>query len=293
MQTRRTMNRNKDETGLWTVLAPFEILAVPAAVWLTLWGGCTGALAVAAFIGSWILGVIALVILYILFVGVMSLTVNTKNPAPTEDHPFYRRVVVSVIGLLCAVGRLRIHVRDAETLPKGRFLLVSNHRSGYDPIATVWALRRWDIAFITKPENLRIPIAGPMIFKANYLPIDRENPRRAMDTIRHAAELLENDVVSVGVYPEGTRGRGDEMLPFHNGVFKIAQRAGVPSAVCSIQGTERIKGRAPFRATDIYLRVCAVLRPDSASSAELGERVREILTRSLAKEPSENPANQV
>ena len=287
------MNRKKDETGLWTVLAPFEILAVPVAVCLTLWGGCTGALAVAAFIGSWILGVIALLILYILFVGVMSLTVSMKKPAPKENHPFFRRVVVSVIGLLCAFAHLRIHVSGAEMLPKGRFLLVSNHRSGYDPIATVWALRRWDIAFITKPENLRIPIAGPMIFKANYLPIDRENPRHAMDTIHHAAELLKNDVVSVGVYPEGTRGRGDEMLPFHNGVFRIAQRASVPIAVCSIQGTENIKKSAPFLATDIYLRVCAVLRPENISSAELGSRVREILTRSLAKESVESPANRV
>ena len=272
---------------------PFEILAVPVAVWLTLWGGCTGALAVAAFIGSWILGVMGLLLLYILFVGVMSLTVNMKKPAPKENHPFYRRVVVSVIGLLCALGRLRIHVCGADTLPEGRFLLVSNHRSGYDPIATVWALRRCDIAFITKPENLRIPIAGPMIFKANYLPIDRENPRHAMDTIRHASELLKNDVVSVGVYPEGTRSRDGEMLPFHNGVFKISQRASVPIAVCSIQGTENIKKSAPFRATDIYLRVCAVLRPENISSAELGSRVREILTRSLAKESAESPANRV
>ena len=293
MQMRRTMNRKKDETGLWTVLAPFEILAVPVAVCLTLWGGCTGAVAVAAFVGSWILGVIALLLGYILVVGGISLTVNMKKPAPKENHPFFRRVVVSVIGLLCAFAHLRIHVSGAEMLPKGRFLLVSNHRSGYDPIATVWALRRRDIAFITKPENLRIPIAGPMIFEANYLPIDRENPRRAMDTIRQASELLKNDVVSVGVYPEGTRSRDGEMLPFHSGVFKIAQRAAVPVVVCSIQGTENIKKRAPFRATDVYLRVCAVLRAGNESTAEFGCRVREILTRSLAEEPFESPANRV
>lgn len=282
------MNKKKDETGLRAVLLPFELLALPVALWLTLWGGCTGALAVAAFIGSWIVGFAGLVLLYVILVGLISLTVNMKKPAPKRNYPFYRRVVVYVIGLLCCFGRLRIHVSGADTLPQGRFLLVSNHRSSYDPIATVWALRRRDIAFITKPENLRIPIAGPMIYQANFLPIDRENPRHAMDTIRQASELLRNDVVSVGVYPEGTRGRSGDMLPFHNGVFKIAQRAGVPIVVCSIQGTERISKNAPLRTTDVYLRVCAVLQPE-ASTADVGDRVREILSEALGAEAALTP----
>lgn len=277
--------KKKDETGLFAVLLPFEILSVAAAVWLTLWGGCTGLLAVAAFIGSWIVGMAALVLLYVFLVGAVSLTVNMKKPAPKKNYPFYRRIVVYVIGLLCCFGHLRIHVGGADKLPKGRFLLVSNHRSCYDPIATVWALRRWDIAFITKPENLRIPVAGPMIYQANFLPIDRENPRRAMDTIHQASELLKNNVVSVGVYPEGTRSREGDMLPFHNGVFKIAQRADVPIVVCAVKGTEKIRKNAPWRGTDVYLRVCDVLEPETlkGSTADIGDRVRALLTKGLAE----------
>lgn len=277
------MNKKQDETGLWTTLLPFEILALPLAVLLTLWGSCTGVLAAVAFIGSWIVSFVGLVLLYVIFVGIISLTVNMKRPVPEKNFPFYRRIVVYVIGLLCCFARLRIHVDGAEKLPGGRFLLVSNHRSSYDPIATVWALRRWDIAFITKPENLKIPIAGPMIFQANFLPIDRKSPRHAMETIRQATALLQNDVVSVGVYPEGTRSREGEMLPFHNGVFKIAQRAAVPLVICSVEGTERIKKNAPWRGTDVFLRVCEVLPPEetAVSTNQLGERVRDILTQEL------------
>ena len=127
-------------------------------------------------------------------------------------------------------------------------------------------------------------IAGPMIFGANYLPIDRENPREAMKTINAAAELLKNDVVSVGVYPEGTRGRDADMLPFHNGVFKIAQKAKVPIAVISVRGTEKLGANFPLRHTDVYLDVAAVLEPDSfagLSSGELSQRVRTILEERL------------
>ena len=55
-----------------------------------------------------------------------------------------------------------------------------------------------------------------------------------------AAELMKNDVVSVGVYPEGTRNRDGSLLPFHDGVFIIARKADVPIVVATIDGTEKI-----------------------------------------------------
>ncbi len=72
-----------------------------------------------------------------------------------------------------------------------------------------------------------------------FLPIDRENPRKAIPTINRAAKLLKEQEVSVGIYPEGTRGKDCRLLPFHNGVFKIAQKAEAPIAVLSITGTEK------------------------------------------------------
>ena len=182
---------------------------------------------------------------------------------------------------------MRIHTSGIEKLQKERFLIVSNHLSAFDPIVTVWALRRTPTAFITKPENLRIPMAGPMIYRANYLPIDREDPRAAMKTVQTAAALLKNDVVSVGVYPEGTRNRTPEagLLPFHNGVFKIAQKAEAPLAVAVIRGTESIGRNLPWRHTDVYLEIRKVIPAAElgGSTAAIGARVQEILTRAPAQ----------
>lgn len=69
--------------------------------------------------------------------------------------------------------------------------------------------------------------------------IDRENPRNALLTIEKAAKLIESDEVSIGIYPEGTRSKECVLLPFHNGVFKIAQKASVPIVVASIQERSR------------------------------------------------------
>lgn len=281
--------KRQDELG--KVFLRFHIPAVPLAVVSVILLELAGWIVIPVFVGLWAAWFVGLVLAYVLGLFAVSLTVNMKKPV-VENHPGYRKTVLYVLGILCRVARLRVHLSGEEHVPAGRFLLVSNHRSMYDPIATGWALRRHDIAFVTKPENLKIPIAGPMIYKANYLPIDRSDPRKAMTTIHAAAELMAKDYVSVGIYPEGTRSKDREMLPFHNGVFKIAQKAGVPIAVVSIAGTENIHKNVPWRHTDVNIRVCAVLSAEEvkqSSGAALGTKIRAILEDALS--PAADKAN--
>ena len=270
----------KREDGLERVFWPYYILAVIAAVPCTIATGCRGWAFGLVFIGSVIGWTVALVIAWVVLIWLLSLTVDLSKPVP-EDHPFVRWIVVTILGLLCRIGRIRIHVEGWENIPQGRFLMVGNHVSNYDPIVTVWAMRqrKIQVAFVTKPENMRIPLVR-MIHKANYLTINREDARKALQTVKEAAELLQNDVVNVGIYPEGTRSKGEGLLPFHNAVFKIAQRANVPMVVAAINGTENIHKNLPWRHTDVTVRLCACLDRDevaAASTKELGDRVRAIL----------------
>lgn len=273
----------KRQDELNKVFLRFHIGAVVLSVLSVILRRFTGWMIPVALVGGWIGWFVVLVLLYLLGLFFVSLTVNMKKPVE-KNHPGYRKTVLYVLGLLCRVARLRVHLAGEELIPEGRFLLVSNHRSNYDPIATGWALRRHDMTFVTKPENLKIPIAGPFIYKANYLPINRADPRKAMTTIQSAAHILSEDWASVGIYPEGTRSREMEMLPFHNGVFKIAQKANVPVVVVSIDGTEKIHKNAPLRPTDVDIRVCAVISAEevkASSGAALGAKVRDILEASL------------
>ena len=110
-----------------------------------------------------------------------------------------------------------------------------------------------------------------------FLSIDRENDRAALKTILEAARMLREDGISVGIYPEGTRSTGSEPLPFRNGAFKIAQKAGSPIVVAVIRDTERVRGNFPWRSTDVFLEIRAVM--DAAdikgiNTSEIGEEVR-------------------
>ena len=223
-------------------------------------------------------------LLYVVFVSVVSLFIRTSEPQ-TRFQGFYHAMVTYVEGLLSSTAGARIHTKGMELLPEGRFLLVSNHRSGFDPLVTGWVLRKRQLAFIVKPSIRALPVVGPFIHKSCFLAIDRENDREALKTILQAARLMKEDVVSIGIYPEGTRNTGDGLLPFRSGAFKIAQKAKTSVVVMAIRGTEQIARRFPWRSTDVWLELCAVLDAEtvaSSSTVELSELAGAAITKALA-----------
>ena len=150
-------------------------------------------------------GLLALLILYVLFLGVCALLVS-PDKTYEKNSPFYRFLLESATAVAIKLLRIRIHVSGMEKIPKDeKVLFVSNHRSNFDPLITWNALRPWKIAFVSKPENFKVPFFGRIIRKCCFLPIDRENPRKAIVTINKAAKLLKKQEVSIGIYPEGTR----------------------------------------------------------------------------------------
>ncbi|MBQ2634016.1 MAG: 1-acyl-sn-glycerol-3-phosphate acyltransferase [Oscillospiraceae bacterium] len=232
--------------------------------------------ALAAFAALWLL--------FALLLALLALFIDPAQPQ-VEDAPFYHRLVGYGMGLLLAVGRVRVHVRGLERLPQGRFLLVCNHRSNYDPIALGWLLRHAQLAFVSKPENLRIPVVGRILHRDRVMAIDRENDRAALKTILFAVDLIRRGASSVGIFPEGTRSSGAELLPFRNGAFKIAQRARCPVLVAVIRGSEQIRRRAPWRRTELWLDFASVIPAQQVAQMktnEIGDLARTCMTSVLS-----------
>ena len=172
-----------------SVLMIYLALSAAAAAALGAASGQTGfplvCLVVLFFVGAFL----ALLVLTVLFAAVCALFVDMVAPQKVPSR-FYRALVSLVMAMLTTLSRIRLHVTGLEKLPEGCFLLVGNHRSSYDPIVTGWALRRRGLAFLSKPENMRIPVVGQLLHKSCYLAIDRENDRAAMRTILTASDML-------------------------------------------------------------------------------------------------------
>lgn len=235
----------------------------------------------------YILGaVLLLLLLYVLFLGVCSLLVS-PNKEYGKNSPFYRFLLDSATAAAMKLLRIKVHVNGLEKVPADtKLLFVSNHRSNFDPIITWYAFRKWKLAFISKPDNFKIPFFGRIIRKCCFLPIDRENPRKAIPTINRAASLLRQQEVSIGIYPEGTRSKSGKLLPFHNGVFKIARKANAPVVVLSVTGTETIFRQTPFRRSDVFLDVLEVIPAESIAAAKtemIGTAVRHLMEKNIKK----------
>ena len=112
-----------------------------------------------------------------------------------------------------------------------------------------------------------------------------------MKTIEMAADLIKNDQVSIAVYPEGTRNFGDGLLPFHNGIFKIAQKADVPVVICGISGADKMRKNFPLHKTDIYFEVLDVMSAETVREMrcnDIGDHARSLMLSFVEKYEEED-----
>lgn len=230
-----------------------------------------------------LLSLIGIIFLFILFTIFCSFAVR-KDKEYTKDSKLYRFLLNIWSAIVIRFARIKFEYSGLENIPSDcNFLIVGNHRSNFDPIITCYALRKYPIAFVSKGENFKIPFFGRIIRKCCFMEIDRENPRNAMRTINRATELLKNCNLSVGIYPEGTRNKTEELLlPFHNGVFKIAQKSNVPIVVITLINTEKIAKNFPLRSTKVRVEVSKVIPADLVTACRTTE-ISEMVEKSICK----------
>lgn len=180
--------------------------------------------------------------------------------------------------------RVKINFKGMEKFPGEPFVIVSNHVSNFDPVVVLAKVRGRKIAFISKPSNFKIPVAGPYTHNAGFLAIDRENAMRAMRTIKRAAELVVSEQMIMGIYPEGTRSKTGELLEFKEGAFLLAKRAQAPVVVITTKGTNQIAKRMVLRSTKVDLDVIEVIDKETVQNMRLNElsaHVRESIANAL------------
>ena len=226
------------------------------------------------FVGA----LLGLLLLHVLVLAAASLFVDKKNPNP-RFFPFYRKLIILSVGPLLQAGRVRVDLIGAEKLPEGGFLLVGNHRSDFDPITAMYALRKRGLTFVTKKENGDIPVGGRIIIGSGCLSLDRSDDKQGLLVIRQAVRRIRNGE-AIGIYPEGTRSKTGELLPFRMGCFKAAQWAKCPLVVLKTENSELVEKNFLRRKTNVRLTVKAVLPYDEIadmSTVQIGEKVRNIL----------------
>jgi 1-acyl-sn-glycerol-3-phosphate acyltransferase len=138
-------------------------------------------------------------------------------------------------------------------------ILVGNHQTGMD-FAIISQACPGGMLIVAKRELKNIPIFGWFFSIAGNVLIDRSNPIAAKKHMDDARALLRDKNLNLAVFPEGTRSKAGEMLPFKKGAFHLAVSMGYPIVpiVCS-----SLKGKAIWETGDLnggYV-VVSVLEP--------------------------------
>jgi 1-acyl-sn-glycerol-3-phosphate acyltransferase len=146
--------------------------------------------------------------------------------------------------LLAATG-VPVYAAGADRLDRGRgYIFFANHESFYD-ILVLLACLPGRLRFLAKKSLFSIPVLGWSMAAAGYIAIDREDRRQAAESLEVAAEKLRHGQ-SVIVFPEQTRTRTGELLPFKKGGVLLALKTGHPIVPVGIAGTFPILKKGSF-----------------------------------------------
>ena len=143
------------------------------------------------------------------------------------------------LGILLA--GIRCEVTGLERVPRDRALVFcANHQSNVDPPVLFASLhRRLHVLF--KAELLKLPLLGRVFLAGGFVPIQRGNREKALASIAEAVRSIQAGNTFL-IFPEGTRSRTRDLLPFKKGGFVMAIEAGAPIVPVAIDG-----GRAAMR----------------------------------------------
>lgn len=135
----------------------------------------------------------------------------------------WNRFAIWWLGVSCGV---HFRIRGEENIPEAPYVMVSNHQSPWETIFLYY--RFVPLCAILKIELLRIPFFGWALAILRPIAIDRSKRRDARKTLlEQGLQRLNEERISVLVFPESTRVAHGEFKNFSNGAAELAVAAGV------------------------------------------------------------------
>ena len=134
-----------------------------------------------------------------------------------------------------SLAGMRFKVAGRENVPQGRAaVFCANHQSNVDPPVLFDAVHPM-MHILYKAEIEKIPVLARAFRYGGFIPVDRRNKEAAMRSIEAGAQSIRAGN-SFLIFPEGTRSRTADMLPFKKGGFIMAIKAQAPVVPVAVQG---------------------------------------------------------
>ncbi len=134
----------------------------------------------------------------------------------------------------------RVTVEGLERLdPQASYVFSGNHISSIE-IPVMIGFLPVSVRFLAKKELFGVPILGSAMKAIHMVRTDRQAGGMAHRAINDQVARVVAERLSLVIYPEGTRSRDAEMMPFKKGAFKIAIDNGMAMVPVTITGSEKV-----------------------------------------------------
>ncbi len=193
-------------------------------------------------LNAWAWTVLVLVVIFgtVVVAAVFAVTAPF-DPGRYAAGRAFRLVAVTAVRLS---GRWTFTTRGSLADPRRPYVVVANHESWAD----VFLISGfpWEMKWLSKDTIFKIPLMGWMMQMAGDIKIIRGKRESAIDAINQCRDRLKKNV-SIMIFPEGSRSKTWQMLPFKDGAFRLAIEAGAPILSIAVAGTRGAMAKGSFQ----------------------------------------------
>lgn len=237
-----------------------------------------------------ILVAVSLILFFILSLILLPVEWIIGKISPSARDKSSLAIVQCELKLVLLAAGTRVTIIGRENIPKNTAVLyVGNHRSYFDVVIS-YCYFYGLTGFVAKKEMLKVPLLRNWMRNLHCVFLDRTDIKQGLKTILSAIDLMKSGI-SVCVFPEGTRSTGDdltELLPFHEGSFKIASKSKCPIVPMAITNTAEIyEAHKPWvKAQHVTLEFLPPVYPeqlDKQDQRHLGVYTQNLICEALKK----------
>lgn len=229
----------------------------------------------------WISGIIFMIIMFPLTLVFWLITCPFDR-----NRTIVHRILVyqgCILARLVPLWKIKIEGRQKAD-PRATYVIISNHQSILDIL--LLNCLRYRFKWISKIENMKVPVLGWYIRMAGYITVNRGNEESKALMLQQALECLRRGI-SIMIFPEGTRSTDREIGFFRRGAFQLAIESGTPVLPVIIDGTGGVLPKHGFIFSSghvIRIRVFDPVEPSSFGTGdpdELAKKFSNFMTAAL------------
>ncbi len=215
---------------------------------------------------------------------------NTKNNLidPRESQNYALEATPFRIGLTATLTRvfkllMDLTVDGLQNFPReGAVIVAANHVTNFDVFPMQISLPR-PIFYMAKDSLFKNPIVAMGLRSVGAFPVDRKLGGKDAWAMDHARLILDNGL-TLGMFPEGTRSRGEGLGLAKTGTARFAIEKQVPVMPMAISGSDKFFREFPKR-NPVRVVMCPLIFPDPGEDAlSLTDRIMFSIAANLPEE---------